>query len=135
MPASLRWIALLLALSIIAAPASLAVQRFETMKTSRARASALTGGDVTRGKAAVLRYSCGACHQIAGLPGPDGQTGPSLKGIATRAHLAGKLPNDPASLQSWIRQPQHIAPGGGMPDLGVSEQAARDIAAYLYTLR
>lgn len=135
MPASLRWIALLLTLSLIAAPASLAIQRYETAKTARATAHALTGGDARRGKLAAQRYGCGACHQIERLPGGDGQTGPSLKGIAGRAELAGRLPNDPQSLELWIRQPQAIEPKGGMPDLGVTEADARDIAAYLYTLK
>jgi cytochrome c len=31
--------------------------------------------------------------------------------------------------------PQSIEPGTGMPNLGVSDGQARDIAAYLYTLR
>jgi cytochrome c2 len=135
MPYSLRWIGLLLACAALAAPVSLAVQRLETMKTARASARALTGGDPDRGKTAIARYRCGACHQISGIHGADGGVGPPLKGIATRAELAGHLPNDPASLQRWIRQPQQIAPGNGMPDLGVSEQDGRDIAAYLYTLR
>lgn len=135
MPASLRWIGLLLAVWAIAAPVSLAIQRHETIQTARETAHALTGGDAERGKAAARRYGCVTCHQIQGLPGADGQTGPSLEGIATRAELAGRLPNDPPSLIRWIRQPQEIAPHGGMPDLGVSEQDARDIAAYLYTLR
>jgi cytochrome c1 len=35
----------------------------------------------------------------------------------------------------WIRQPQEIDPGNGMPDLSVSTRDGRDIAAYLYTLQ
>jgi cytochrome c len=31
--------------------------------------------------------------------------------------------------------PQSIEPGTAMPNLGVSDGRARDIAAYLYTLR
>jgi cytochrome c len=35
----------------------------------------------------------------------------------------------------WVQTPQAIDPKGGMPDMGVSDRQARDIAAYLYTLR
>jgi cytochrome c1 len=35
----------------------------------------------------------------------------------------------------WIETPQAIEPGTAMPNLGVTEQRARDMAAYLYTLR
>jgi cytochrome c1 len=38
-------------------------------------------------------------------------------------------------MRRWIQHPQQVAPGNGMPDLGISDIQARDISAYLYTLR
>jgi cytochrome c len=35
----------------------------------------------------------------------------------------------------WIRDPQKVDSGTSMPNLNVSEADARDISAYLYTLR
>jgi cytochrome c1 len=35
----------------------------------------------------------------------------------------------------WLRFPQQVAPRTAMPNLGVTERDARDIAAYLATLR
>jgi len=35
----------------------------------------------------------------------------------------------------WLRQPQKVAPLTAMPDLDVTERDARDIAAYLSTLK
>jgi hypothetical protein len=35
----------------------------------------------------------------------------------------------------WIQAPQEIAPATAMPDMGLSERVARDMASYLYTLR
>ena len=35
----------------------------------------------------------------------------------------------------WIQHPQPIDPQNVMPDIGVTDQDARDIAAFLYTLR
>jgi cytochrome c1 len=34
----------------------------------------------------------------------------------------------------WLRNPQSIVPNNAMPDMGLSEQQARDVASYLSTL-
>ncbi len=41
----------------------------------------------------------------------------------------------PAADVAWLTAPQSIAPGSAMPNMGVSDGEARDMAAYLYTLR
>jgi cytochrome c1 len=48
--------------------------------------------------------------------------------------VAGLLRNEPDNLLRWLRQPQSLIPGNAMPDTGLTDQQARDIAAYLYTL-
>jgi cytochrome c1 len=48
--------------------------------------------------------------------------------------LAGVLTNTPEHMIEWLRNPQWISPLSAMPDLGVTERDARDIAAYLSTL-
>ena len=98
-------------------------------------AAAMTGGTPARGKEIIRRYGCEACHSIPGVAGARGQVGPPLDGIASRTYLAGRLPNTPDNLMRWIRDPQSIAPGTAMPEMGVTERDGRDIAAYLYTLR
>jgi cytochrome c2 len=99
------------------------------------QAAAMTGGEPARGKEAIGRYGCATCHTIPGVDGARGQVGPSLAGIAVRSYLAGKLPNTPPNMIKWIREPQEVQPGTAMPELGVTEQDGKDIAAYLYTLR
>ena len=98
-------------------------------------AMALTGGDPKRGPAVIHKYGCGACHNIPGVDGARGMVGPPLDTIASRSYLAGQLPNTPENLMLWIRKPQDVEAGTAMPDMGVTEQDGRDIAAYLYTLR
>ncbi len=98
-------------------------------------AAAMTGGTPARGKEIIRRYGCEACHSIPGVAGARGQVGPPLDGIGSRAYLAGRLPNDPSNMMRWIRDPQGVEPGTAMPRMGVTEADARDIAAYLYTLR
>lgn len=98
-------------------------------------AAAMTGGDPEKGKAAIRRYGCQVCHSVPGVEGARGQVGPALDGIGGRSYLAGQLPNTPENLIRWIREPQDVAPGTAMPDMGVTPDDAKDIAAYLYTLR
>jgi cytochrome c2 len=100
-----------------------------------APAKDVPGGDPQRGRAVMARYGCAACHSIPGVVGARGRVGPPLGGIADRAIIAGKLPNTPENLIRWIQHPQAVEPGNVMPEMGVTEADARDIAAYLYTLR
>jgi len=99
------------------------------------KAARMTGGDPGRGKLAIRQYGCSTCHTIPGIVGANGIVGPPLDRIGSRVYLAGRLSNTPENLMRWIRDPQGIAPGTAMPDLRVTEQDGRDIAAYLYTLR
>ena len=96
---------------------------------------AISGADATQGIQALEDYGCGACHVIAGVSGATGAVGPSLNDLAQHAYIAGKLQNTPDNLVQWIRFPQEVDPGVDMPDLGVTEAAARDMVAYLYTLK
>lgn len=88
--------------------------------------------DAARGPAAIERYGCGTCHAIPGLRAADGRVGPTLHAFREKRYVGGQLPNEPELVVRWIRHPQRYAPGTAMPDLGVTEQDARDIAAYLY---
>ena len=99
-----------------------------------ALAKRLTGGDPERGRVVLYDYGCGSCHHIPEVRAAAGTVGPDLAGMAMRSYIAGRLPNRPAELIRWIRYPQQVEPGNAMPDLGVSERDARDMAAHLYTL-
>jgi cytochrome c2 len=101
---------------------------------ARATAITLTGGDPSRGRDVIRVYGCQTCHTIPGVPGADATVGPSLAQLAGRGYVAGRT-NAPDQLIAWIRHPQRLRAGTPMPDTGVSERDARDIAAYLYTLR
>jgi cytochrome c2 len=93
------------------------------------------GAAAARGKAALTQYACSACHSIPGITGSQPQVGPPLAGMATRRLIAGRLPNTPDNMQAWIREPQRFDPHSAMPALGVTAAHARDMAAYLATLR
>jgi len=87
-----------------------------------------------QGARALRQYACNSCHTIPGLTGSDTQVGPPLAGLAGRSLIAGRLPNTPDNLVRWIRTPHAVKPGTAMPDMGVSETHARQMAAYLATL-
>ncbi|HEX8883792.1 MAG TPA: cytochrome c, partial [Noviherbaspirillum sp.] len=91
-------------------------------------------GDPVRGRLALTQYACHACHQIPGITGSAVYVGPPLDAVARRRVIARNLPNTPANLARWIREPQKIDPHTAMPALGVSEEDAEDMVAYLLTL-
>ena len=49
--------------------------------------------------------------------------------------LANPVPNTPENMERWLREPHRVNPDSAMPDLGVTEQDARDMAAFLRTLK
>jgi cytochrome c1 len=92
-------------------------------------------GDAAHGKQLIAGYGCGACHMIPGVDGARGLVGPPLFYFSERTMIAGELPNTPDNLVRWIQNPRDVEPKTAMPDLGLSESQAYDIAAYLYTIR
>jgi cytochrome c2 len=93
------------------------------------------GGDAARGHQLIQHYGCGSCHTIPGVKGAGGLVAPPLTHWAQRGYVAGILGNTPDNLVNWIQHPRQIVPGTDMPDLGVTEQEARSIAAYLDNIR
>ena len=91
--------------------------------------------DPKRGKAAMGQYACSTCHEIPGVAGANAPVGPPLTEMASRQFIAGVLPNTPQNMIRWLRAPQKIDPLTAMPNLGVTERDARDMTAYLYTLK
>ena len=91
----------------------------------------LPAPDKERGKHALEQYACTTCHEIPGVTGATVPVGPSLRKLASRTYVAGVLPNTRENLVRWIRGPQALKPGTAMPDLGVGERDARDMAAFL----
>lgn len=94
----------------------------------------IPNSDSDKGQQALKAYGCGACHTIPGIPGATTTAGPPLTGWAERHYIAGSLPNNPDNLIFWIQNPQQVEPDTAMPDLDVTEEDARHMSAYLYSL-
>ncbi len=102
---------------------------------SEEKAQVVTAGNPDLGKRAITRYGCGSCHTIPGVKNADALVGPPLIHFSKRSFIAGRLPNSEENLARWIRDPQGVEPGTAMPNLQVSEEDARNIAAYLETIK
>jgi cytochrome c len=95
----------------------------------------LAGADLERGRRVMSHYQCGSCHVIPQVPAAAGRVGPSLERFGKRSYIAGSVPNTPYTLARWIESPASLQPGTTMPDMGASAVDARDMAAYLSSLR
>jgi cytochrome c2 len=135
MPSSLRLLIVFVLLSVAAAIVSIVTLERESRDQGAMVAEQITGGSIAAGKLAYQRYGCGGCHEFSSVAGVNGQVGPSLAKIATRSEIAGHFANTPQNMEQWLQHPQRMLPGNGMPEMGVTDRDARDIAAYLYTNR
>lgn len=103
-------------------------------KTTRST-GVYTGGDVAKGRQLISSKGCGSCHTIPGVNGANGLVGPPLIYFARRTYIAGELPNQPDNLVRWVKSPQSVEPNTAMPNVGLSQEQAVNVAAYLYTLQ
>ncbi|MER8384382.1 c-type cytochrome [Mesorhizobium sp. M0166] len=109
---------------------------FEQSRRVEQKADNATGGVGARAIPIMMANGCAGCHTISGVPGAQGLVGPRLDAdLATRVYIGGVLRNKPENLVRWIRAAREVNPHTAMPSTRISEQEARDIAAYLYSLK
>ena len=118
--------------ALILMPAALGLGGCDVWQST---AAPVTFGNSRHGAQLIARSGCGTCHEIPGISGADGHVGPPLDHMAERTMIAGFLPNTPDNMRAWIKDPQAIGPGNAMPNMELKDDEAKDIAAYLYTLR
>ena len=124
--------------AFLPAMSHLTPQQYAQLKAppaQRHEASAEDAPSAERGRRAIDQYACAPCHEIPGIVGANAPVGPPLTGIGSRQILGGVLPNTPQNMARWLRRPQQFATSTAMPDLGLTERDAHDIAAYLSGLR
>jgi cytochrome c oxidase subunit 2 len=79
--------------------------------------------------------ACINCHTVTGTPA-RGRFGPDLTHLMSRDTIAsGAVPNTPANLRQWIRNPAALKPGCRMPAMDLGDREITAVAAYLETLR
>jgi cytochrome c oxidase subunit 2 len=78
--------------------------------------------------------ACVGCHTIDGVSA--GVLGPNLTHFGSRTMLAaGMWPNTPENVAEWVKDPQRLKPGVKMPTLGLTDEQAKAVAAYLVSLK
>lgn len=97
--------------------------------------SRVAGGDPERGRLLTQQYQCAACHFIPNVQGSNGDAGPSLEFMGRLSYIAGSIPNQPDNMVRFLKNPPAVKPGTLMPALGISDDEARHMAAYMYTLK
>jgi cytochrome c oxidase subunit 2 len=89
--------------------------------------------DATRGQH-VFMERCAGCHAVRGSDAAGAQA-PDLTHLLTRRLIAGAaVTNTPQNMMEWIAHAQEIKPQSLMPDIKLSPDDGRDLAAYLATL-
>src|SRR4051812_46858329 len=126
----LIWIGISAVLAV--AVCATATRAWMSAQQSEEVARAMTRGDLWRAPELMRRYGCAGCHEIPGISGGDGKVGGPLSDIRKRVYVGGVVTNSPDNLIQWIVDPQQFSPRTAMPATGISEQEARDVAAFLY---
>ncbi|MBI4493542.1 MAG: c-type cytochrome [Chloroflexi bacterium] len=91
-------------------------------------------GNPENGRQLFVAKGCIGCHTLRGVPAATGVVGPNLTNVALRPTLAGEtIENSPQNMARWILDPPSLKPGTAMPRLGLAEQEARNLVAFLYS--
>ncbi len=100
-------------------------KKYETVSINKS-------GDYDRGRTLVNSLGCKGCHQIQ--PEPDPNYSSTIQGIRMEQGpnligLGSKVKED--WLLSWLKDPYSYHEDTKMPNLRITDQEAKDIAAYL----
>jgi len=91
------------------------------------------GGDAAKGKGIVESVGCLGCHAIGDQTNVRAARGTSYD-IAPELTRVGSKAR-PDWIFDWVRNPRHYNPTTKMPNLRLTEGEARDVTAYLVTLK
>lgn len=98
------------------------------LRHQRQPALAPTTAQARKGLKIFVQKNCANCH-FTGLA-------PSLTHVGSRETLAaGTLPNTPADMARWLKNPQAVKKGVLMPDNGLTADQIKNLTAYLEGLK
>lgn len=118
-------------LKVIAEPQD----QFDTWVKGQQAAPAAASGQAAEGETIFMTGACMGCHAVNGTMAMGG-LGPNLTHFASRGTFAGSsLENTPETVAQWLTNPQALKPGNSMPNLHLTQDQVRTLAAYLENLR
>ena len=89
---------------------------------------------VQEGSQLFISKGCVNCHAVQGV-NTYNRVGPDLSHIGSRTSIAaGMLENTPENMIRWLRYTDTVKPGVAMPNLGLTQEEAEALTAYLETL-
>jgi cytochrome c2 len=91
------------------------------------------GGDASRGRELVETAGCKGCHVVGDDERLRKERGFSYDIAPELTRAGSKL--DPEWLFRWLKNPREYRPKTQMPNLRLTDREARDIVAYIMTLR
>jgi cytochrome c len=94
--------------------------------------------DAQAGKQLFVSKGCVACHRAPNVPEAQGSIGPNLRGVgnaSSHPKIAGVIDNNPENMKRWLMNPPTFKPGTAMPSLGLSDDEAARLTAFLETLK
>jgi len=87
----------------------------------------LNADSAARGKQLFYsKYGCQSCH-IADYKNDKGYVGPALTSVGTRL--------TPVWTYKWLKDPNALRAGTLMPNFSLKDDEARDLTAFLMTLK
>ena len=111
------------------------------VKKMQAAAAKPTTPQAEAGQQVFMNKGCVACHSVTGVSelalGARSRTsGPNLTHVGSRDYIAAHtLKNTPENIATWVKNPQAVKPGALMTNLGLTDQEAKDVAAFLFGLK
>ena len=91
------------------------------------------GGNANRGKELVETIGCKGCHVVGEDTRMRDARQLSFDIAPELTRVGSKI--DPDWTFEWVRNPRHFRPETRMPSLRLTDQEARDVVAYLITLK
>jgi cytochrome c oxidase subunit 2 len=105
------------------------------LANERQPATAAADPLAVRGRLALERNSCAACHTVRGTAA-SGTLGPDLSHFGGRRTIgAGALANTRGNLGGWIINSQTVKPGNKMPPQPLTPEELQALLAYLESLK
>ena len=88
-----------------------------------------------QGAKLFVQRGCPACH-VLDATSKAKMVGPNLANIGSRRYIgAGIALNNDENLARWIQNPHDMKVGVTMPNMGLTSEQARAVAAFLRTLK